>query len=109
MTENKIDFVCHEYIGMEVWRTGHPGKLLTNKDDLKPGDKISTLGLFGEEREMTVKTDGEGVYAEDEVNMMAVLQFDQDDRHCWVSTGFINKKALEKLTLRRGDGDHELP
>jgi hypothetical protein len=41
---------------------------------------------------MEVKNDGE-LYGDSENNIV-VLDFDTDDRHCWVATGMINKRGL---------------
>lgn len=101
-TENPptISFKCYEMVGVEVWKPEAPEKLLRNKDDLKPGDKIRTSGLMGEEFEVTVKADEEGALYAEAGNMIIVLEFDKDERHCWVNTGLINKRALEKLTMK---------
>lgn len=97
LPDGAIGFTCREVVGMEVWKTGTPEKLLKNKDDLQEGDHISTTGLLGEELRMVVKSDGGSLYGE-VGRMISILEFDQDERHCWVSVGLINRRALEKLT-----------
>lgn len=88
--EIKLNWVCKEYIGTEVWKVGAENIPIMNKDDLKVGDQVHCYPTI-----MTVKQDENGLFAEND-KYMAILEFAKDDRGCWVCGGVINKRALLK-------------
>jgi hypothetical protein len=97
----KLGWMCSEYVGCEVYRFKH-GTVwdipLTKEDDLKVGDEIGVAGLFGGYHIMTIAKREDGELYADGDSMMATLSFNGDDRHCWVSSCLINKRAVEKLS-----------
>ncbi len=85
-SEATIDFICREYLGTEVFLLDENDKVieynLTNKSDLQPGIKVCITTLFGD-------------YISG--SLLALLEFDADDRSCWISTGAMNIKAIKSL------------
>jgi len=84
----KLGWTVKEYYGETVFKVNAPDAPLKNIDDLKEGDKIIVWGSCV----MEVKNDGK-LYG-DSKNNMVVLDFDTDDRHCWIATCMINKRGL---------------
>jgi hypothetical protein len=96
----KLNWIVKDYVGHEVYRYSH-GRVwtkatLTNRDDLKPGDQIATVALLGGYLLLTVVKDNDGELYGDSDNTIGMLEFDKDDRHCWVCTGHINKRGLAR-------------
>ena len=97
-----LNFRVYEYCGCEVikrvtWFLKRPVYLF-KKTDLKPGDRVILwYGCECEKRAVVVERNG-CLYAESGDTCHS-LQFDIDDRHCWVSIGAINKNDLESIKL----------
>jgi len=81
------------YNGTEVFKESAPETVLTHKEDIQPGDKLIVTTLVGRYLMTAVMEEGE-LHADSE-GMLADLVFDADDRHCWVSTYGVNKRALK--------------
>jgi len=94
----KIGFTIKEYLGAPICKPNAVEVLLTKKDDIHVGVTIWVPGLTGW-LEVTVQQDGEGHLYGESGKLVAFLEFDQDDRHCWVQTGIANTRGLERLTL----------
>lgn len=94
----KLGWTVREYIGSEVWKESAPEQSLTNEADIQAGDVIICPGLWNENLKMLIKKDSYGVLYGDCGHLTVVLCFDKDDRHCWTTGGFVNKRAIEKLT-----------
>ena len=77
-------------------------KIITAKDDLKAGDIIvgkSSLEdyLWGDG---VVKSDENGkLHVIFDCGNMGILEFDTDNRHCWVCTGLINMACFDKCCM----------
>lgn len=84
-----------EYHGTEVFKEGADDVPLTKKEDIQPGDKLIVTTLVGRYLMTAVLEEGE-LHADNE-GLIADLQYDIDDRHCWVSTYGVNKRALSKV------------
>ena len=97
-----IGWVCREYSGTEVFKVNADNKVvptpLTKESDLRTGTKVCVTILVGDYI-MTVESDSYGVLSAytDSKGMMAILKFNEDDRHCWTSPGSINLGAIKKL------------
>jgi hypothetical protein len=89
------------YQGTEVFKEGAPETPLTRLEDIRPGDKLIVTTLVGRYL-MTATLDEQHELFADSEGMVADLQFDMDDRHCWVSTYGVNKRAFAKLSGRGG-------
>lgn len=88
-----IDWIVQEYIGQTVYWLDNKTEI-TNKDDLKEGYQFVAGGWV-----FTTKKDEYGVlYGDNGSQLSCILRFGEDDRKCWVAIGFINKRALIKLT-----------
>lgn len=91
-----------ESFGSEVFLVDAENKVirtpLTKESDLRPGTKVCVTTLVGDYI-MTVNSDSYGVLSAytDNKGMMAILKFNEDDRHCWTSPGSINLGAIKKL------------
>ena len=94
----ELGFTCREYMGTEIYKPGDMETRLTKKDDVKAGVTVLVPGLGHAWWLMIVKEEGGVLYGHAD-KMMAVLEYDQDDRHCWVCGGLINTRGLQKLTL----------
>lgn len=98
--KHTIGWMCKEYSGSEVFLVDAENKViqkpLTKQSDLKPGTKVLVTTLVGDYF-MTIESDGHKLSAITEGNdTLAILKFDIDDRHCWVSTGAINMRGIKK-------------
>jgi hypothetical protein len=88
----EIKWKIREYIGTEVYRT---------QQDFDEGKPMIDPPAVGEE--IIVPTPTGWAWATyrgdraDTDNYTWRLEFDKDDRHCWVAAGCINKKCLEKM------------
>ena len=94
----KIGFTIKEYLGSPICKPNAVDVLLMKKDDIHVGDTIWAPGLGGW-LEVTVQQDENGHLYGASGKLVAFLEFDQDDRHCWIQTGIANTRALERLTL----------
>lgn len=76
---------------------------LTNQDDVQPGVQLAVASLFGGFIPMTVEQDKEteGRLVARGGNLLAILEFAEDDRKCWTCVGMINMRGLKKLEITR--------
>ncbi len=82
------------------WKLGVPvfesvddlkaGKAITG--ELKIGETVFVPGLVGDIQKMVVKTNDPDWATLENVGLFAALEFDKDDRHCWICTG-LNSRA----------------
>ena len=86
----KLNFTVKEYIGFEILDTS--GNPITDPNGLTHRQIIQT-GPLGEFR---VNLELDEIWIENEHNI-AEIKFGEDDRNCWVATGFINRKAMDSL------------
>lgn len=97
-----LNFVIKEYIGPEVYLKDENGlHVALALEDLKEGTEIFVPALFGGYYRMTVKdvrdkTAG-ACSGPNETGTGAFLEYDKDDRHCWVASGVFNLDAMKKL------------
>lgn len=94
--ELKLNWVVKEYIGSEIFRFGSE-ESLTNLEDIKVGDELRMPTLTGYTKAKVIELNGKKGHAEQE-NYAFILEFDGDDRHCWVCGGMINKRAIANLS-----------
>lgn len=106
-TSKSIGWTFKEYSGCEVHHyvegCKDPDELpaITTKEGINVGDKLFIRALFGWCAPTLSEKISEGLYyAEDTCNIFS-LEFDNDDRHCWVCPGAMNKKAIQKVKVRR--------
>jgi len=93
------DFAIHEVTGMEVCASVKDvmaAKGIPASEELKPGDEIFVQGLLrGEIRHGIVEESDElGIYWTTG-GVAGNLFKCNDDRQCWVTTGYINLEAIE--------------
>jgi len=96
-----IKWKVREFMGCEVYRTPEDlkaGKTVT--DSLKEGEQLMCPALNGW-MWGTVQGDEHGFFCKND-NYIWPLEFNKDDRHCWIAAGMINKKCLAKLKLYEG-------
>jgi hypothetical protein len=93
-----LGWTVREYIGSEITRPNSEEPLLL-ESDIKEGDTIWVQGLWGT-CEMVVQQGCRSALAS---QTLAILEFDQDDRHCWVSAGMVNTRGLKRTDLTRDD------
>ena len=88
--ELKLNWTVREYIGQTVYWMDNETPI-TDKDALKEGDQfIAGSWIF------TARKDEYGeLYGEDE-HIICCLKFGEDDRNCWVGSGFINKRGIAR-------------
>lgn len=89
-------WTCQVYFGAEVAKKSNPGVNLTQESDLQPGDEVIVPNLFGRCLMVVARDKDGGLYAENK-GLTSDLLFNNDDRHCWVTTHTMNRDALEKV------------
>jgi hypothetical protein len=87
----KLDWVIQEYLGCEIRKTNDPDAAITTLLDIQLGEEILAPTPFGFIEATIISLEGKNGEAETR-NYSFVLEFDGDDRHCWVCVGQINKK-----------------
>lgn len=105
VVENKnkenIGWSCKCYSGSEIYKLDENNKIieipLTNKDDLIKGLKIAVPNIFGTYNIMIAESKSSAKTESKE--MGASLEFDKDDRHCWVSTCTMNLRGVRKTQI----------
>lgn len=96
MNEN-LNFYGREYIGVEVHHLDGAGNVLS-KYDLVKGNRYLINSFFGSTPVTVVKVDYEKGTAETlDGNFMCFLEYDRDDRHCWVCSSSCNAAAIAKI------------
>ncbi|HMC00494.1 MAG TPA: hypothetical protein VKN14_05600 [Flavobacteriaceae bacterium] len=93
----KIKFCVREYIGAEILPISSEGQIINepikNENGILIDMEVSAWGMT-----FIVKNNENGFYLYSP-NLMGIIEFNKDDRECYVCTGLINKKGLKKLTL----------
>jgi hypothetical protein len=89
----KLNWTVREYMGCDVYIEGDQDKKpITTKSGIKVGDRLVAWGYI------IVVTELDPPSAETTSgSTLVILEFDKDDRHCWVAGGMINKRALKQL------------
>jgi len=78
---------------------------LRGREDIIDGTELAVLGFLGYHyHQMTVKH-SEGRFTASNDHLSAILQFDTDDRHCWITTGFINTRAIRSGLIEWPSGE----
>lgn len=97
MSENKIGFTVREYMGCEIKKFNEDGTVnmseLTKYEDIKVGMVIALptmTGFFKATVEDGMKFASNGKWG-------GILEFNKDDRQCWVCGGVINLRGVEKV------------
>lgn len=89
----KIGFPIEIYAGCEVFGDAEHTIRLTKYEDIYPGREVYLSWNENDKTPLTVDKDknlssGHVVYS---------LEFDEDDRHCWVNSMVMNMRGLKKL------------
>ena len=107
--EFMVEFRAFEFMGSEIGFT--PAfKPITNKEDIQDGDFLFAPGFAGEPLfgQVSIRPDGKATFKVADLNafedssrkLIGTLEFDQDSRHCWVLSCWINMAALERIELK---------
>lgn len=95
-----IGFQCYEVPGMPVCRHPVPPndepQQIMKKEDLQLGQTV-LAGFMNGYVEMTVVEDTSSDWYLLNEDMISLLEF--DEKWGWLATGFVNKKAIQKLRL----------
>jgi hypothetical protein len=70
---------------------------ITNEHELEVGMEVVFQSLFGGLVLATVVKDEHGTFYAENDSSIYTLTFNTDDRHCWVSPGGINKRAIQRV------------
>jgi hypothetical protein len=111
-----INFKCYEVIGSEIFKpkdyespiwsiereNGYFSHkmALKNFNDIKVGDNIMVPTLFGYAEANIISLDvieNKGIAKTE--NDIFCLEFDKDERHCWICNGQVNMKALDRIKI----------
>jgi hypothetical protein len=99
--DRTLNWVVQEYSGVELHPIidGLPGPYpVPMTEDLVVGRDYTAIGLFSEHLKWTVGKDSYGEFTIScGTSLIGCLQRGGDDRNCWVVTGMINTRGLEKL------------
>jgi hypothetical protein len=107
-------WTCQCYSGVEVYprpKLPIPGpedeagwknylsylEAITHEDELEVGMEVIFQSLFGGMVLATVRQDEHGTFYAENDSSVYNLVFGQDDRHCWVSPGGINKRSIQRV------------
>lgn len=112
MSKEKLNFIINEYLGPEVFKFKSDGSVnventLQNYNDIHIDDKIAIPILTNNYITMIVNIDENGKFYGKCSNHLAVLEFNTDNRHCWICMGLVNIKSIEKLEMYTKDIDCE--
>lgn len=100
----EISFVVHEYMGLPVHKMG-PNAVepdpepLMRQEDIQVGDAVLVPSLGPGYMKVEVKQNDDGSLYGETDQLIVCLVFDQDDRHCWTTGGYISMRGLTKLGL----------
>jgi hypothetical protein len=75
-------------MGGVVTKIGRNGAAIKNRFGLKVGDEIlvpNPLGSYWKMKVVSIDGDGDEAHAETEGHTVSHLQFNKDDRECWIS------------------------
>lgn len=105
----RLNWTVREYIGSKVFKA-KPGvevksledidtdAPLKNREDLKAGDTIYVPSFHGGPFPVQVKVSETGELYAETSGLVIVLAFAEDDRQCWTTAGYINKRGIVKST-----------
>lgn len=103
--DGSIRWVVKEYSGPELFKRFDAEEnpiSLKDRIDVQEGDIVYGPWLTGGYVQMTIRLGENGKpYGVTSAGTMAPLEFDGDDRHCWVILGYVNPKAVERLVVTR--------
>jgi hypothetical protein len=98
----KLSWTVREYIGSEIYKFDSDQQIIKEpliyKDDLQIGMVVAVPTFFGYAKTIIDKNfqatseGGKWTY---------ILEFDKDDRHCWICSGSINLASIKKLKIYR--------
>ena len=88
-----LDFTFREYMGTEVLDLDK--NVITDELGMWHGREVIVQGLVGPRR-MKVDLTRTDICVDDPY-MFGTVEFNQDDRHCWVCSCLINKKCLDQI------------
>ena len=113
----KLGWYIYEYIGFEIYKITSeirgiaklhqtldeektPLEVFSRREDLCAGMEVLFKCAFssGYGVGIIVRED-DGSLIVDMGGNIGMLDFDGDERHCWVCTGVINKRCLDKVTI----------
>ncbi len=100
--EKKIKWVVRELMGVELYPIidGKKGEEpVPATEELVVGGKYTSCGLFGDYLLWTVEQDSHGKLSLHTGNTLGILARGEDERSCWVVTGMINKRCIERLQI----------
>lgn len=101
-TESRaVGFACTIYQGSEVYLIKEDQPVqepILEKDGLKDGDSVLCPSLMGYFK-ATVSISEDGTVSASNGNQAGFLEFDKDDRHCWICSSTFNLKGILKLNL----------
>lgn len=114
--EKKIGFTVREYIGVEVlsappglsyeeirktanWPEGFTPEPITEREAVYEGAHVIIPNLFGGLSVYRVAKMEDGSFCGRSGDMIAFLEFGEDDRNCWVCGGTGNLAAIQRLSL----------
>lgn len=106
----KLNWKVYEYIGPEVYRWGADNMpwpfRIRHQEGLKPGDKLCFDWEDKAWSYEVLQNDYGKLYGQSRSgDTHACLEFNTDSRKCWVTTCFVNMKAIKKLHLHKETDD----
>lgn len=103
--DRKLGFVVTEYMGSPVYKRYSDGTIntantLKAREDIQEGDELAIPWITGGYALMRAKRGEDGkLFAQGDPHIV-ILCFDEDDRHCWTTGGFINTRGLARLEIK---------
>lgn len=92
-SENKkIDMYVYEFEGCELIKVSD-NSIYTKREDLKVFDKVSAGGWHG-----IIKAHNDELYI-DCGSAHGTLEFDKDERHCWVCSCMFNTNVFKNVSI----------
>jgi hypothetical protein len=113
-----LNWSVREYIGVEVltappgltreevlaltpWPEEFKPEPIRTEDGIQEGSVVLIPGLMGGLGVFTIERMEDGSLCGMGGDRFATLEWDTDDRHCWVCGGTANLKAIQRLEITR--------
>lgn len=90
-----------EVLALSPWPEDFKPEPIRTEDGIQEGSVVLIPALMGGLGVYTIERMDDGSLCGMSGGMFASLEWDTDDRHCWVCGGTANLKAIQRLEIKR--------